>query len=422
MRRWVRRCAGAAALLVLTVPALVAPAAADGADAAASMQLRTSDGRTFVGQVVRDVPSHVLLRIGGVEARFERADVARLSPVPDVASELAARRAALSDDNLEGRLKLAGEMFEADLLDAARWELVLLQSAVPEVGPQRDRVEALLGAVAARRVLRTPAATSDAVPASAPSATPEVTPEAASSKPAASRNRRPDYLSESDINLVRVYEIDLNQADAKRISVPEVVLREAMDADPDHPAVPKRESDRKALLRGPGIEQLALLFALEARELYAQAQVRQDPETLAAFRREINPGHVARYFEPQFGGGRVPGLDLVRRRPNTTAEAYTNFVALCRFRHEGRPMIDRYNPEASLLLQWALPRDEARHPAPDLPGWRPRFRSLRDPRCTRLRAWIDGLVKFDPDYATLLPKTPAAPGCLLYTSPSPRDS
>ena len=173
IRRWVRRCAAPPALLVVTAPAVVAPAVVHAAEAAAPMQLRTSDGRTFVGQVVRDVPSHVLLRIGGVEARFERAEVAKLSPVPDVASELAARRAAMSDDNLEGRLKLAGEMFKADLLDAARWELVLLRSAVPEVGPQRDRVEALLGAVAARRVLRTPAATSDAVPASAPSATPE---------------------------------------------------------------------------------------------------------------------------------------------------------------------------------------------------------------------------------------------------------
>jgi len=394
-----RTCRGVAAgLLAVAWMATTAPLRAE---PPARVQLRTADGRSFEGELIRDVPSHVLLRIGGVEARFERGDVARLSPAPDAAARLAERRAALPDDDLAGRMALAREMFAADLLDAARWELVLLQAALAEEAPGRARVAALLSAVEARRALqRGPAAAVSATPGGPDAADP------ASPVPAP-RASRPAYLSEADINLVRVYEIDLNAADAERVEVPEEVLREAMTEHPNHPAVPAGEADRKALMAGSGRDQLAFLFGLEARSLYGRVRVHQDPETLAAFRREINPGHVARYFEPHFGGGQVPGLDLVRYRPNTTAEAYTNFVALCRFSYEGRPMVDRYNPGASLLLQWALPRDEARHPAPDVPGWRPRFRSTRDPRYERLHGWIDGLVKFDPDYAALLPPADA---------------
>lgn len=404
--RRTRALRGVVALLVAAGMASAGPARAepdDPADAPTEVRLRTADGRTFEGELIRDVPSHVLLRIGGVEARFERADVARLSPVPDAAARFAERRAALPDDDLAGRMALAREMFAADLLDAARWELVLLQAALPEAGPGRARAAALLTAVEARRALQREPAPKGAERRPDAGGTEA---EADAPEPRASRPR-PVYLSEADINLVRVYEIDLNAADAARVDVPETVLREAMTEHPTHPAVPAGEADRKALIAGSGRDHLAFLFALEARSLYGLVAVRQDPETLAAFRREINPGHVARYFEPHFGGGRLPGLELVRYRPNTTAEAYTNFVALCRYTHEGRPMIDRYNPEASLLLQWALPRDEARHPAPDLAGWRPRFRSLRDPRCERLRGWIDGLVKFDPDYAALLPPADA---------------
>ena len=384
-------------------------------DPPARVQLQTADGRSFTGELIRDVPSHVLLKIGGVDARFERGDVARLRPVPDESARFAERRAALDEDDFGGRLALAREMFAADQLDAARWELVLLQAALPEKAPGRERVRALLSAVEARRVLKEKPAEA-AVPAGvaqasevengADAATDEATNGPAdprgAKKPPASGARRA-YLSEADINLVRVYEIDLNARDAPGVEVPEIVLREAITEYPKHPSTPVGEAERRELLGRSGHDKLAFLFGLEARSLYKNVRVRHDPENLAVFRREINPGHVARYFEPHFGRGRVPGLDLLRYRPNTTAEAYTNFVTLCRFSYEGLPMIDRFNPQASLLLQWGLPREEALHPAPDVRGWRPRFRSLNDPRVARLREWIDGLVKFAPDYAVLLP-------------------
>ena len=405
-----RACrAGLASLFLGAALAWGSPARADASEpndasgAPDKVQLRTADGRSFTGALIRDVPSHVLLKIGGVEARFERADVARLSRVSDDTARFSERRAALADDDFGGRLALAREMFAADQLDAARWELVLLQAALLEEAAGRDRVRALLSAVEARRVLKDePAATGGRPAPEAANPANGSADRGGDKRPPASRSR-PVYLSEADINLVRVYEIDLNDADAPGVEVPEIVLLEAITEHPKHPSIPVGEAERDALLSRSGHDQLAFLFELEARSLYRNVRIRRDPENLAAFRREINPGHVARYFEPHFGRGRVPGLKLLRHRPNTTAEAYTNFVALCRFSYQGLPMIDRFNPEASLLLQWGLPRDEALHPAPEVRGWRPRFRSLRDPRVERLREWIDGLVKFAPDYDVLLP-------------------
>ncbi len=355
------------------------------------VQLRTTNGQVFAGELVRDVPSHVLLEIGGLPARFERSEVAGVTPVPDVAAGLRQRRAALEPDDHAGRLAVAREMFAADLLQEARWEVVLLQTAMSEASPARASLDALLFSIEARRAL-----VREAAEQSRPA---DAQPPGAARPP--SPVRRPAYLSEAQINLVRVYEIDLSTAPVGAVRVPDSVLREAMKTHRRHPAVPQGELDQAALLTAPDRDQLAFLFDLEARSLYGAVLVFHDPEGLAAFRRQINPQHVARYFARHFGAGKVPGLDLVRYRPNTTPEAYTNFVRLCRFTHEGRPMIDRYNPEASLLLQWALPRDAALHPAPPVAGWRPRFRSLDDPRCVQLREWIDGLVKFTPDYSRL---------------------
>ena len=99
----------------------------------------------------------------------------------------------------------------------------------------------------------------------------------------------------------------------------------------------------------------------------------------------------------------MPGLDLFNARPDDEAEAYTNFFLLSRFTHEGKAMIDRDRPELSLLLQWGLEREAAKFPAPDVEGWRPRFRSPEDGDYRRLVDWIDSLFDNDPGYGITYP-------------------
>ena len=54
-------------------------------------------------------------------------------------------------------------------------------------------------------------------------------------------------------------------------------------------------------------------------------------------------------------------------------------------------MIDRDEPRTSLLAAYGLPRAEAKTPHPDVPGFRPYFRTRNDKRYGSMIDWIDRL-------------------------------
>ena len=57
-------------------------------------------------------------------------------------------------------------------------------------------------------------------------------------------------------------------------------------------------------------------------------------------------------------------------------------------RPRGYQMIDRDRPADSLLIQFALPRNLADTPHPDVPGFKPVFRMLKDPKYDQFLRWI----------------------------------
>ena len=76
----------------------------------------------------------------------------------------------------------------------------------------------------------------------------------------------------------------------------------------------------------------------------------------------------------------------------------TNFYLLTQTKVGGIPMIDRNNPEESLLLQWGLPREEAKFGAPeDIKNWRPYFKDPKDERYTKMLSWIKSLIRANQD-------------------------
>jgi hypothetical protein len=62
-------------------------------------------------------------------------------------------------------------------------------------------------------------------------------------------------------------------------------------------------------------------------------------------------------------------------------------------------MIDRQKPRDSLLLQYALPGSLADYPHPDVPGYKPAFHSVNDPRYRTILNWIGNTLQpVQPDY------------------------
>ncbi|MEM9883746.1 MAG: hypothetical protein AAF800_12600 [Planctomycetota bacterium] len=355
--------------------------------------LETTAGDVYEGELVEQNTAVVVLNVGGIDASFERGDVAQITLRETPQETYRRLRPDLERDDLIGRLDLAQRMLDAEALGLAELELTALARDFPEDPAVRES----LGLVEAKIKLRNTIAD-------------RPRPEVRRAADDRDRPQRPDrvgpdaaspYLTERQRRLLRVYEVQLDTE--PRINIGRRTLDQFFARYGDDPLVPAGRRERAEFRRQPGYEQLGLIFRVQARDLYDQVTVSPEPEPLRAFRTNLNPRYVATFFAPTFGQGEIDGLTLFNLRPETEAEAYTNFFLLHRFRYDGRPLIDRATPEDSLLLQWGLERESARFPAPDVPGWRPQFRSPDDPRFRNYVAWIASLYPDDLDYGITYP-------------------
>ncbi len=226
-------------------------------------------------------------------------------------------------------------------------------------------------------------------------------------------------LSPKDQNLLRLYELDFvmdhghpTGSDARAsVAIPKEVVEDLLKNNPDAKELAKFSGrNAAATIRNlPPLAQLDLIFAVQDKTLYSKIEVRTEPATLRTFRMQIH-AQLMHYFTPNFAG-QVPGLIAKPKSASGQQEAYTNFLALSLATVNGHPVIDRADPADSLLLQWGLPRADAKYPAPNIKGWKPYFRSAKDPRFAAIAEWIKDLYgETAPNYGIGLPPAPGAAG------------
>lgn len=201
-------------------------------------------------------------------------------------------------------------------------------------------------------------------------------------------------LSEEDIELIKVYEVNLDADPPPRVVIPKTELRNFLKDFQDNDRVPRGKTDQRKWLESDGHKQLALLFQLRARDYYKHVRIRSRIESLQAFG-NIHRRYIVEYFQPTFGSGQVPGLFLFPRTRGLDADRLemTNFYILTQADIDGKRFIDRNSPEDSLLVQWGLPRESAKFPAPaGLKDWAPKFKDTDDERFEELVDWIKSLI------------------------------
>lgn len=383
---YVRRC------IVLTFAALVMLVTLNAAQADDISQVVLKDGQTFEGVIVSQTDTVIQLKIGDIITPIQMADVQSVNNLGSVEQQYKTRRAKLDDKDLSGRYDLAYWLFQQKAYQLAADELMDLKRRFPD----DNRTSLLLKVVQERLKLN-----EEAPGVNKPAGSNKGETEQAETSADGTVINGVKLLTPEEVNTIRVWELpeDFDKTRPPlRISVPREVMEDAMRKYASSPLVPKGTAKQNEMLRKPGYEQLAFLFALRAREYYPQVMVRQDPPTMQTFRQQVNPQYVSTYFARYFGNGQIPGLRLVDQRPNGEAEAYTNFFILQNFQYNNRAMIDRLDPEKSLLLQWGLPRNVADFPAPEgIEGWQPRFNNTDDPNYKIYRKWIDDLTNA-PEY------------------------
>lgn len=380
--------------------------------------LSLKDGRTVSGILVDSNDAQVTIRPDdGVNTAFAREEIVGVKLEKSSRESYLAARASLKPDDLGSRYELLLNFYYKN-----EKSLVLAQLAKAEADqlaqdfPDSAQVKRLVRIITDRLAQKDGAAPQGPATDPVKAPTPEPAPEVKSAdKP---KNKADDkagdkagdkdeerlpsapvvgLLSAADQNLLRVYQLNYKVSRggisgpdrAVKVVFAKGVLEEMFKnhADADELARYKGKPGLAQFANLPPLAQLDVLFAVRDRALYPKVEVKTEPATLAAFRTQYHR-HVVAHFSGYFAG-LVPGLIAKPKAPSTQPEAYTNFLALNLAVVDGHPVINRDKPEESLLLQWGLPRNEAKFRAPNIKGWKPCFSSPRDSRFLALVEWIN---------------------------------
>lgn len=374
--------------------------------------VKRKDGRAVRGELVSQTDEQVTLDVDGIPTSIKRADIESVEDVQTIEDLYRERRSRIRDDDVDGRWDLARWLYEQKAYRLALDELTQLHEQFPE----DRRVKTLLGIVS-NRVKQIegdsgPASPASPAPGNRPSQ-PSPPQDAATPQTAATKVYQDiptDLLNEDQMNLIKLYEVDLTERPPVRI--PREVIESLFTDYAGSELIPKNRNEQLQFRRLAGWQQLEIIFRLQARELYPRIEVRALPPALRNFKSTIQRRYVVSYCATAgcHGGKQAGEFFLFSKRANDDPTVFTNFYILSEYRNQDGDMIDRGNPERSLLLQYGLPREAASTPHPEVEGWRPEFRTERDRQYQLILEWLgSGLYSPKPDYGIDYPLPQIAP-------------
>ncbi|MBK7405451.1 MAG: hypothetical protein IPJ41_12665 [Phycisphaerales bacterium] len=372
------------------------PAAVSPENSSGRVTVFCKDGRRVEGRLVRQDPSEVVIEVAGLEATFNMADVFRVDPVPSVEEHYKKIRAVIRDDDTEQLLLLVDWLRDREAFGLALKEL----AQILKIDPANDNAIMLKKQIESLIKLKAE---------SAARGEPE---EGTPHGPAKRRPRFPT-LTDDQINLLKVYEVDLGQP--PRMLVDRDTVKELIDAFEGNELIPQSAEGRAALERRPPERILELMFRLKARDFYGRVKVEGEPTAFKLFRENVHRGWVVNSCATNAcHGGELAGrLWLDNENQNSERTIYTNFLILDRYRlPDGTPLINYEDPARSPLLQMALPREESLYPHPLVAttrssAWRPVIGSEDDRRFRETIDWINAMYRPRPEYpVTYAPPVP----------------
>jgi len=393
------RAALLALLLILALLAAPAPHAARAqSEPEIGRDVRVSlvTGETLFGVLVERDSERVVLRIAGIETAIPASRIESVVRQRTPEERYRSMRAIIDDDDVPRLLLLVQWLMERDMLDEARAELDDALDFEP-TNPDAQRLSRLLDQRLALRERSDRARPEGDRDRARPERPDRSAPPARVQPPGRFQPEQFPLLTDEQINLLKVYELDLDNPPRlliERDAVEAFLTRYAGAA-----GLPRTENEREEFFRKPPIEILEAMFALRARELYADVRVLELPVALDLFRENVAAAWITRNCGSVncHGGIEAPPPHLYNRRPFSETAALTNFVILDRHRLEGgRPLIDYERAAESPLLQLGLPRPQSAYPHPDVPGWRPAFRSRDSRSFQQAVEWINAMIRPRP--------------------------
>jgi hypothetical protein len=241
-----------------------------------------------------------------------------------------------------------------------------------------------------------------AKPATPPATNPDATPPA--TQPAAPTTRTSEapkrMVTPEEINRIKM--LEWNQKDPINVFIDRDVAEKYLNNNPN--------MTRQEFARLPK-EQQAIDIMTDRPDLDSGIHFRSDPAPVSDFhiriQRILVQGCAAAGCH---GGTNAKGGNFYLYSGDTPPVYYTNYLTLQTFAPKVKdvpmPLIDRQNPENSLILQYLLPPEVAVNPHPAALPYKGLVKSSKDPRYQSVYAWIRELNPLLPDYNIDLTKEP----------------
>lgn len=370
------------------------------------VQLR--DGTIVRGEILKDSLEEVEFKVDSVRGRVPREKVYRVMLELEFDTRYARIKAAIAPEEHGRRLGLARWLTDQGRLDLAIMELEALMR-----DGDVDEAREMLREINARVKLEKSVKESKQLAANkgnSPTETGVSTASPSDSAKGATGNGAPrmvpttrdmlpkDLLSNEDVNLIRVYEIDFK--DPPRITVSPEGVRQLILRYGSSALVPATTQDRNALYSKGSVEIARLMFDLKARDLYNYIEVEEDPTSVAKFRTRVhNSWLISNCATSRCHGGVDAGrFFLYTGNAKDQRIRYTNLLTLLNFKVDGKPLVNFEDPPNSLLIQYAMTRSSARYPHPDVKGWKPVL-SVSTPQLLQdTLDWIRSMYQPRPEY------------------------
>lgn len=327
------------------------------------------DGQRFTGLLVSSDQTNLKVRVAGIVATFPLEMVQKYEVLPPVLQRYMELRSAVGDDPAQ-IVRLADWLRERERYTLALAETERALKIDPQFKPAKD-MKVLLE----QQLLLKVKAAED--PAGGGGEGDEEG--GVKGRSLADRIEAFPLLSRDQINLLKVYELDLDTR--PRLVIKRETVTRLLEQHSGHPLVPITREGRESWYRKDPVDLMQLMFRLQARTLYDQVQVLDQPRTFELFRDQVQRTWLLpRCATNECHGGAEAGrFVLYNRKPNSEQTVYTNFLIVSRYRlPDGRPLLDIDDPAKSPLLQLGLPREDSLYPHPAVMSDRSRGGASRD--------------------------------------------
>ncbi|MHC4909959.1 MAG: hypothetical protein ACYTF9_09595, partial [Planctomycetota bacterium] len=345
------------------------------------------NGQRTQGLILTDGFKQVVVEVEGIPITFKRSAVDEVRLDPTIDEQYAQFKATLDPAHAGRHLTLCQWLIRVRRYELAREELKALIKRHPTV----DEGRRLLLIVDAQIAMQDESLEEPRTIAS---------PTPSGSGLVNTRDVLPrEIISREDANLIRVYEIDFDAP--PKVSVEPDTIRTMLETYGSSKLLPHTTSGRTALFRAEPIEIVRLLFALRARDLYPEIQVIGEPHALNTFRRRVhNTWLMNSCATSRCHGGIDGGRFFLHNRNFKDQKVWlTNLLILERLDLDPAwPLVNYDSPMDSLIIQYGLPRENARKPHPDVRGWTPVFRKGNHRMLESTLAWMNGMMQPRPLY------------------------